>query len=67
MSGRKPVEIIKGFKVLAAEHYITWDPAKPIQTATILETWERDTQYDAKPEAGSQSVSAGINNYWLYH
>ncbi len=37
LSGRRPADVIKGFKVLAAEHYIVWDAGKPIQTAVIVE------------------------------
>lgn len=68
MSGRKPVEIIKGFKVLAAEHYIIWEAGKPIETASIIESWERDVPYDTTPQGGAQSPGRSTNiDYWMYH
>ncbi|WP_341347143.1 hypothetical protein [Paenibacillus sp. FSL H3-0469] len=68
LSGRRPAEIIKGFKVLAAEHYIEWEAGKPIQTAVILEEWERHASYDATPQGGVQTAQRGGNaDYWLYH
>ncbi len=42
LSGRRPAEITKAFIVLAAENYIAWEASQPIETAVILEGWERD-------------------------
>lgn len=68
LSGRRPADIVKGFKVLAAEHYIEWEPGKPIETATIIETWERDVPYDTAPQGGAQSARRATNiDYWMYH
>ncbi|AIQ68452.1 hypothetical protein D3C81_2083110 [compost metagenome] len=41
LSGRRPAEINKGFKILVAENYITWSPSQPIETAVIIEGWKR--------------------------
>ncbi|OKP96839.1 hypothetical protein [Paenibacillus sp. P46E] len=68
LSGRRPAEITKAFKVLAAENYITWKASKPIETASILEGWERNVPYDTSQERGVQSRIEGNNiDYWLYH
>lgn len=68
LSGRRPADVIKGFKVLAAEQYIVWDTGKPIQTAVIVEGWERHVSYDSAPQGGVQTAERGGNvDYWLYH
>ncbi len=68
MSGRRPAEIIKGFKILAAENYITWSPSQPIETAIIMDGWERGVPYDTTPQGGTQNARGGTNiDYWLYH
>lgn len=68
LSGRRPADVIKGFKILEAEHYIAWDAAKPIETASIIEAWERHVPYDTAPQGGAQSARRGTNiDYWLYH
>lgn len=54
LSGRRPPEIIKAFKVLSAENYIQWSVSMPIQTAIILEGWERNVPYDNSSEQGVQ-------------
>ncbi|UQZ34626.1 hypothetical protein C2I18_14485 [Paenibacillus sp. PK3_47] len=41
LSGRRPAEIIKGFKVFAAEEYINWVAAEPVEAAVILMQWGR--------------------------
>ncbi|MDH6372889.1 hypothetical protein M2444_004718 [Paenibacillus sp. PastF-3] len=68
LSGRHPAEIIKGFKVLSAEHYIDWDVSKPIETTIIIEGWERNVPYEKTQQQGAESGSGGTNiDYWLYH
>ncbi|QQZ64495.1 hypothetical protein JI735_34205 (plasmid) [Paenibacillus sonchi] len=68
LSGRRPADIIKGFKILAAENYISWEASQPIETAVILEGWERGVPYDSYPQRGVQSGRGGTNiDYWLYH
>ncbi|OKP92275.1 hypothetical protein A3842_02565 [Paenibacillus sp. P3E] len=68
MSGRRPAGIIKAFKVLAVENYIQWSVSNPIQTAVILEGWERNVPYDTSLERGVQNGREGNNiDYWLYH
>ncbi|KWX73890.1 hypothetical protein SAMN05216191_101540 [Paenibacillus jilunlii] len=68
LSGRRPAEIIKGFKVLAAENYIEWSVSEPIQKADILEAWERNIPYDTTLQQGPQSARRNTNiDYWLYH
>lgn len=68
LSGRRPADVIKGFKVLAAEQYIVWDAGRPIQTAVIVEGWERHVSYDYAPQGGAQTAQHGGNmDYWLYH
>ncbi|MDF9845465.1 DNA-binding MarR family transcriptional regulator [Paenibacillus sp. PastF-1] len=68
LSGRRPAEITKAFKVLAAENYIQWNTSEPIQKAVILEVWERNVPYDITPQGGTQTVRDGGNiDYWLYH
>lgn len=68
LSGRRPTEIIKGFKVLALEQYIEWEVGKPIETAVVIEMWERNVQLDSEPHKGTQGDRRGGNaDYWLYH
>ncbi|MEC0167347.1 hypothetical protein [Paenibacillus graminis] len=68
LSGRRPADIIKGFKILAAENYIAWESSKPVETAVILEGWERGVPYDSSPQRDIQSGRGGTNiDYWLYH
>lgn len=65
LSGRRPADVIKGFKVLAAEHYIVWDAGKPIQTAVIVEGWERHLSDDSAPQGGAQTAQRGITGYTI--
>ncbi|WP_209445819.1 hypothetical protein [Paenibacillus etheri] len=68
LSGRHPAEIIKGFKVLAAEHYIVWDVSTPIETTIIIDNWERNVPYEKTPQQGTENERSGTNiDYWLYH
>ncbi|MEK8215476.1 hypothetical protein [Paenibacillus sp. FSL L8-0463] len=68
MSGRRPAEIIKGFKALEAEQYIIWESSAPIEMAVIIEGWERNVPYDTAPQGGAQSARSGTDiDYWLYH
>ncbi len=68
LSGRRPAEIFKGLKVLAAENYIQWSVSEPIQKAVILEAWERNIPCDTAPQGGAQNARGGTNiDYWLYH
>lgn len=68
LSGRRPAEIIRGFKVLASELYIDWDTGNPIETATILEGWERHVSYGTIPQKNTLVARPGGNiDYWLYH
>lgn len=68
LSGRRPADIIKGFKVLTAEHYIVWEAGKPIETAVIIDVWERDVSFDTAPQGGAQSARRNANiDYWMYH
>lgn len=65
LSGRRPAEITKGFKVLAEENYIQWSPANPIETAEVIIEWERGVPYD---KTSQQKAEVGHNmDYWLYH
>jgi hypothetical protein len=41
LSGRARGDILLGFKELAGESYIQWQPQRPMETAVILEAWER--------------------------
>ncbi len=67
LSGRRSAEITKGFKVLAAEHYIQWSAGDPIETAIIITEWERNVPY-ATQQKGAQRGCDGTNiDYWLYH
>ncbi|MNC58650.1 hypothetical protein D3C75_1083910 [compost metagenome] len=68
LSGRRPAEITKGFKVLAAENYIAWESFKPVETAVIIEGWERNAPLDISPQQDVQSSRRNTNiDYWLYH
>ncbi|WP_189023896.1 hypothetical protein [Paenibacillus albidus] len=68
LSGRQPAEIIKGLKALAAEQYILWESSAPIETAIIIEGWERNVSYDTSPQGGTQSAGRGPNiDYWMNH
>jgi hypothetical protein len=67
-SGRHPAEIIEGFKVLSAEHYIDWYVSTPIETTIIIEGWVRNVPYEKTPQQGAESGSRGTNiDYCLYH
>lgn len=68
LSGRRPAEIIKGFKILASERYIEWETGKPIETAIVIEMWERNVQLDSGPQDGTKGGRRGGSaDYWLYH
>ncbi|MNI94006.1 hypothetical protein D3C73_1520410 [compost metagenome] len=68
MSGRRPREISKAFKVLAAENYIEWSTFQPVEAAVLLEVWERNVSYDTTPQADTQSARQDSRiDYWLYH
>ncbi|WP_150274078.1 hypothetical protein [Paenibacillus tepidiphilus] len=68
LSGRQPTEIFKGLKVLVADHYIDWDPARQIETAYILEGWERDAPFNNPQQQSIQNARNGKNiDYWLYY
>lgn len=68
LSGRRSAEIIKGFKVLAEESYIEWNLNTPIETAVIIESWERGVQYSREPQRGIQTNNNSSNiDYWTYH
>jgi hypothetical protein len=49
LSGWRPAEILKGFKVLAAEEYIKWSPADRVEAAVILMQWERGVLTNKTP------------------
>ncbi|WP_150271648.1 hypothetical protein [Paenibacillus tepidiphilus] len=68
LSGRRPAQIIKAMKVLVADHYIDWDASRPVETAYILEGWERDAPFDTPQQHGLQGVrDSGNIDYWLYY
>jgi len=68
LSGRRQSDIYDGFKVLIVENYITWDSSKPVETASIIEGWERGVTYGKTAQLGVQSGRDGTNvDYWIYH
>jgi hypothetical protein len=56
---------------LIEQHYIQWDEKQPIETAVILESWEREVRFKEPAETDlrkpSQEPAAGNTDYWIYH
>ncbi|WP_342436686.1 hypothetical protein NSS79_25640 [Paenibacillus sp. FSL L8-0436] len=68
LSGRLPGPIKAGMQQLADQNYITWNHALPVETAIIIEGWERN---DEEPEGGprkpQQPSAPGNTDYWQYY
>lgn len=68
LSGRRPSEIKRGLNVLVNEHYIKWNPPDSVDTAVIIEGWERNVPYEEGSQQTTQSGRESRNiDYWLYH
>lgn len=71
MSSRLPEPIKRGMKVLVDQHYIEWNPAMPVQTAVLIEGWERAEYPSKTDQAGtrklSQQINPGNTAYWTHY
>lgn len=66
LSGRRPAAIKAGMLQLVEQHYIQWDDKQSVETAVVIEAWERDVPF--KEHAGSdpnksQPLTGNID-YW---
>lgn len=68
LSGRRPTAVKAGMLQLVEQHYIQWDEKKPVETAVVIEAWERDVPFKDYAAAGtdkSQQVPlTGNIDYW---
>ncbi|WP_379126854.1 hypothetical protein [Paenibacillus sp. sgz500958] len=71
LSSRMPAPIKKGMRQLAEQNYILWNPEMPVETAVIIEGWERNSPVDKHVERKSQlpqkSAEPGALDYWQYY
>ncbi len=71
LSGRLPGPIKTGMQQLVEHNYIEWNHSLPVETAVIIEGWERDTRYDEEeltgPRKPQQTPAAGNTDYWQYY
>lgn len=68
LSGRRSGSIKAGMLQLIEQHYIQWDEKQPVETAIIIEAWERDVRYkeqaETAPGKSQQASAAGNTDYW---
>lgn len=66
MSGRRSGAIKAGMQQLVEQHYIDWDENLPVESATVIEAWERDVPIKNAEESPTkpQHRTAGNTNYW---
>ncbi|WP_157261192.1 hypothetical protein [Paenibacillus wynnii] len=67
LSGRTPVAIRKGLLELADQNYISWNPHTTIETAVIIEGWEREDTTSERYQATHRSFQTGNLDYWQYY
>lgn len=65
LSGRRPAQVLRAFKTLADANYIEWRAPAPVETARIIESWERNVPYDTGP--ARRTDDPGNVDYWLYY
>lgn len=68
LSGRRPAAIKAGMLQLVEQHYIQWDVKQPVETAVVIEAWERDVPFKdhaaAGPHKPQQAPLTGNIDYW---
>lgn len=67
LSGRMPVAIRKGMLELADQNYISWNPHATVETAVIIEGWEREDLNSGRPQEPQRSFQTGNLVYWQYY
>jgi len=67
LSGRMPVAIRKGMLELADQNYISWNPHTTVETAVIIEGWEREADNSERSYESHRSVQTGNLDYWQYY
>lgn len=67
LSGRMPVAIRRGMQELAKENYIQWNPEAPIETAVIIDGWEREDAAVGSSRDPQKSLKTGNLDYWQYY
>ncbi|OMF28291.1 hypothetical protein BK132_14625 [Paenibacillus sp. FSL H8-0259] len=71
LSGRRTGAIKAGMLQLVERHYIEWDEKQPVETAVVIEAWERDVKYKEQTETGankSQHTPVVWNTeYWTHY
>lgn len=68
LSGRRSAAIKAGMLQLVEQHYIQWDDKLPVETAVVIEAWERNVPFKDHTGAGSnksqQAPLTGNTDYW---
>ncbi|WP_052769809.1 hypothetical protein [Paenibacillus sp. IHB B 3415] len=68
LSGRRPKAIKAGLRQLVEQYHIQWDDRKPVETAVVIEAWERDVPFKdhaaAGPHKSQQTPLTGNIDYW---
>lgn len=68
LSGRRSAAIKAGMLQLVEQHYIQWDDKQPVETAVVIEAWERDVPFKdyvgADPHKSQQAPFTGNIDYW---
>lgn len=67
LSGRMPVTIRKGMLELADQNYISWNPHTTVETAVIIEGWEREDTNSGRSHDPQRSIQTGNLDYWQYY
>lgn len=60
-SGRTPEKIRAGLQELADDNYILWEFGKPLESAVVIEGWERNEDRRAPVTLG---LDGGHIGYW---
>jgi hypothetical protein len=68
LSGRRSAAIKAGILQLVEQQYIQWDDKQPVETAVVIEAWDRDVPFKDHTDAGShksqQAQLTGNIDYW---
>lgn len=68
LSGRRPAVIKAGMRQLVEQRYIQWDENLPVESAVVIEPWERDAPFKDHTGAGSYKSQhaplTGNIDYW---
>jgi hypothetical protein len=60
-SGRTPEKIRAGLQELAEDNYILWEFGKPLESAVVVEGWERT---EDRPASVTWGLDGGYTSYW---